>query len=178
MFHGLDEEGVARRLPAEPSFVTTFYRPAHSPRVWADFAAIRTVHLSKQGFVHDTSSSGEMGTLRISGFVDRESTSGPLMSKRFAERLGYDFSYLGRSKCVSIHEIQPRPGGWGAVCFREHRTEYQGIGCIWVDMNLAREGQAPRRVKVRILIFEDGTMPARTSVEFVLNSTLANAFGE
>ena len=46
VFHGLDEEERARRLPIEPLFVTTLFRAAHSPRVWADFAAISTVHLS------------------------------------------------------------------------------------------------------------------------------------
>ena len=108
--------------------------------------------------------------------MDRESTAGPLMSKRFAERLGYDISYLGMSRCVPVHAIQSRPGGWEAVSFRDHRTEYQVVWCIWVDMNLAREGETPRRVQVRFLIFEDGTMPAEISVEFVLDSSFADAY--
>jgi hypothetical protein len=82
------------------------------------------------------------------------------MSKRFAERLGFDFSHLGESKCISIHQIRPRPGGWGAVSFQDHRTQYQGIACIWVDVNLARVDQQPRRVKVRFMVFEDGGLPA------------------
>jgi hypothetical protein len=81
-FHGLDEEGEASRLPDQPLYVTSLYMPAHMPRVLADFGAIRPVQLSRQEFVHDTSSSRVEGTLRTNGFIDRDSTSGPLMSKR------------------------------------------------------------------------------------------------
>ena len=89
-FHGLDDEGEATELPEKPLYVTSLYLPDHMARVWADFGAVRPLQLSRQEFVHDHASGSVVGTLRTNGFVDRDSTCGPLMSKRFAERLGFD----------------------------------------------------------------------------------------
>ena len=91
--------------------MTNFHLGGVVPRVWAWFPVVDTIHLPEQEFIHDLpeygSSSPVVGRLRGSGFVDREA-GGPFMSKRVAERLGYNFSYLGCSK--PVQELRRIPG--------------------------------------------------------------------
>ena len=61
--------------------------------------------------------------------------------RRWTFRLGYSWGVGTRSVAVST------------------RTEYQGIGCIWVEMNLARDGREPRPVNVQWMILADGVLP-------------------
>jgi len=106
--------------------------------------------------------------IRTIGYID-VLASHPVMTRGFAESLGFRIQDIDTSASGSIFELQDRPGGHRQLSHDRHRGNYHGIGrIIRVPMMLFRPAQEARHVLVNFIIVETGTQGG-ISVGFILD---------
>jgi len=170
----------AGSLGSEPpgKTTTTFHRSANMPRV--------RVGASGTGNSPPPRYPGDATVLlhddewwrTAEGVIDM-TASRPYMSLAFAKGLSYNRESLNTGDANEISELDLRPGGWNQMSFRPHRTRYWGLGTLTVGVCFFRDEDMPCRVlNVEFMVFDDSTLPKRSSMDMVLHPAFATQLPE
>ena len=89
------------------------------------------------------------------------------MSRSFADRMGFVIQPVESGPSTGIAELRSRPRGFNQLHMHSHRGMYQAIGEVTVEVDFGRIWQPPRPVLVTWTVYEDGTLPRKSTVDFV-----------